>query len=54
MHICFPMKIKQKRNEGSDTEADLMASNNFFAHLIKELSVTRYRNNKQLMLIFIP
>ena len=54
MHICFPMKIKQKRDKDSDIDADLIAVSNFFAHLIKEISVTRYGNNKQLMLIFIP
>ena len=54
MHICFPMKIKQKRDEDSDIDADLIAVSNFFAHLIKEISVTRYGNNEQLMLIFIP
>ena len=54
MHICFPMKIKQKSDEDNDIDTDLVTVNNFFAHLIKEISVTRYRNDKQLMPIFSP
>ena len=54
MHICFPMKIKQKRDEDNDIDADLITVNNFFAHLVKEISVTRYGNDKQLMLTFSP
>ena len=45
-HICFPMKIKQKIDETSDIHADLITFNNFFAHLIKEISVARYGNDK--------
>ena len=54
MHIYFPMKIKQKSDENNDIDTDLVTVNNFFAHLIKEISVTRYRNDKQLMPIFSP
>ena len=54
MNICFPMKIKQKRDEDKDIDADLITVNNFFAHLVKEISVTRYGNDKQLMLTFSP
>ena len=50
MHICFPMKI----NKDSDIDADLISVNNFFAHLIKEINITRYGNNKQLMPTFSP
>ena len=52
MHICFPMKIKQKSHEDNNIDTDLVTVNNFFAHLIKEISVTRYRNDKQLMPTF--
>ena len=54
MHICFPMKIKQKSDEDNDIDTDLITVNNFFAHLVKEISVTRYRNDKQLMPTFSP
>ena len=36
MHICFPMKIKQKSDEDKDIDADLITVNNFFAHLVKK------------------
>ena len=44
------MKIKQKSNVDNDIGADLITVNNF----IKEISVTRYGNDKQLMLSFSP
>ena len=52
IHLCFPMKIKKQSNEASDTDTDLITVNDFFAHLIKEISIIRYRNNKQLIPIF--
>ena len=54
MHICFPMKIKQKSDEDNDIDTDLITVNNFFARLVKEISVTRYRSDKQLMPTFSP
>ena len=44
------MKIKQKSNVDNDIGADLITVNSF----IKEISVTRYGNHKQLMLSFSP
>ena len=40
IHICFPMKTKKSLNEASDIDDDLIRVNNFFAHLIKEISIT--------------
>ena len=54
MHICFPMKIKQKNDKGNDIDADLITVNNLFAHLVKEVHVRRYENDKQLMPTFSP
>ena len=54
MHIVFPMKIKQKSDKDSDIDADLITVNNLFAHFIKEISLTRYGNDKQLMSTFSP
>ena len=54
MHICFPIEINQKSDKNSDIDTDLITVNNFFAHLIKEISVTRYGSNKQLMATFSP
>ena len=53
MHICFPMKIKQKIDEDNNIDTDLITVNNFFAHLVKGISVTRYGKDKQLMPTFL-
>ena len=42
IHLCFPMKIKKRANEASDIDTNLITENNFFAHLIKEIGITRY------------
>ena len=54
MHLCFPMKIKQLSNKANDIDSDLITVNIFFAHLIKEIGVTRYGNDKQLIPTFSP
>ena len=54
MHIYFPMKIKQKSDEDNDVDTDLITFNNFLTHLVKEISVTRYGNDKLLMLTLLP
>ena len=54
IHLCFPMKIKKSTNEASDIDTNLITVNNFFAHLIKEISITRYGYNKQLIPTFSP
>ena len=54
MHLCFPMKIKQLSNEANDLDSNLITVNNFFAHLIKEIGVTRCENIKQLIPTFSP
>ena len=53
MHICFSMKIKQKSGQ-SNADADLITVNNYFPRLVKEISVTRYGNDKQSMPTFPP
>ena len=35
MHICFPMKIKPKRDEDNDIDTDLITVNNFFCAFSK-------------------
>ena len=54
MHLCFPMKSKKSLDKDDDIDADLITVNNFFAHLIKEISVARYGNDKQLIPTFSP
>ena len=44
MHIYFPIRIKRIKN----------LANDIFAHFIKEISITHYRNDKQLMSTFSP
>ena len=46
MYICFPMKIEKATNEDADIDTDVIPVNNFFAHLIKKINITRYGNDK--------
>ena len=45
------MKIKKSTNEATDIDDDLII---FFAHLVKEISVTKYRSDKELIPAFTP
>ena len=54
IHICFPMKIKKKTNKATDIHNDLITFNNFFAHLVKEISITKYGSDKELIPTFSP
>ena len=54
IHICFPIKIKKNSNNNSDTDRDLITVNNFFAHCIKEISITKYGSDKELPPTFSP
>ena len=48
------MKIKKSPNAAADIDEDLKTVNNFFAHLVKEISVTKYCCNKELIPTFSP
>ena len=54
MHICFPIKTKLKSDSDSNKDADLITLKSFFAHFVKEISMTRYGNKKQSMTTFSP
>ena len=54
MHICFAIKMKKATNNDGDIDTDLITVNNFFAYPIKELNITKYVNNRQLMPTFSP
>ena len=54
IHICFPIKIKKKSNNSSDIDNDLITVNNFFAHWVKEISITKYGSDKELPPTFSP
>ena len=48
IHICFPIKIKRRTNANLDIDTYLITVNNFFAHWVKEIIVTRYGSDKEL------
>ena len=54
IYLCFPMKIKKSSNEAQDIDLDLITVNNFFGHLVKEISVTKYGSDKELISTFSP
>ena len=54
IHVCFPIKIKKKSNNIADIDGNLITVNIFFAHCIKEISVTRDGSDKRLPPIFLP
>ena len=54
IHICFLMKIKKSTNQNSDIDDGLITVNNFFTHLVKEVSVTNYGSDKELIPTFSP
>ena len=54
IHVSFPMKIKKKNNQNLDIDNDLITVNTFFAHFVKEVSVTNYGSDKELKPTFSP
>ena len=48
IQICFPIKIKQKSNNSANIDNDMITVNNFFAHWVKEISITKYGSDKEL------
>ena len=52
IHICFPMEVTGATNESNGISTDLIPVTNFCFQLIKEISITKYRNNKHLMSTF--
>ena len=54
IHICFPIKIKKKSSNIADRDADLIPVNNFFAHWVKEVCITKYGSDKELPPTFTP
>ena len=54
IHICFLIKIKKKSNNATDIDAYLIPVNNFFAHWVKEVSITKYESDKELPSTFTP
>ena len=42
LHLCFPIKFKKETNVALNLENDLLTVNNFFAHWIKEINITKF------------
>ena len=49
LHFVYPIKFKKKRNINADIGEDLITLNNFFAHWIKVISITKYGTNIELI-----
>ena len=47
VHFVFPIKFKKKTDINADIGTDLITVNNFLAHRIKEVSITKYGTNKE-------
>ena len=54
IHICFPIKIKKKTNQNLDIDSDLITVNNVFEHFGKEMIITKYGRDKELIPTFLP
>ena len=52
IHLCFPIKVKKLSNKAIGSDGDLITVNNFFSHLIKEISITKYGSKKELISMF--
>ena len=48
VHFVFPKKKLKKLDINAEIGADVITVNNFFAHWIKEISLTKYGTNKEL------
>ena len=49
-----PEKNFKKSKEAKDIDDDLITVNKFFPHLIKEISITKYGSDKELIPTFSP
>ena len=49
IHTCFENENKKSNNDAK-IDTDLITVNNFFAHLIKEINITKCGNDRQ----FVP
>ena len=54
IHICFPIKFKKKSSNSSSIDNNLITVNIFFAHWVKEISITKYGSDNKLPPTFSP
>ena len=52
-YTCFPMKIKKSTDVATRIDDDLITFNNIFAHLVKEISITKYESDIELIPAFL-
>ena len=50
-HLCFPMKIKSPADNNNDITPGVIAVNNSFAHLIKEIDIKKYGDDILILLL---
>ena len=49
LHLCFPIRFKKLSKIAHNLDADIYPVNNFFAHWIREINITKSRTNKFLI-----
>ena len=49
LHLCFPIGFRKLTNAAKDLDPNLVPVNNFFVHWIKEIDITNYGTNKNLI-----
>ena len=47
--LCFPIRFIKLSNIAHNLDADIYPVNNFFAHWIREIDITKYGTNKSLI-----
>ena len=52
--FAFQLKLRKKNNQNLDIDTDLITANNFFAHFVNEISITKYGSDKELIPTFLP
>ena len=45
LHLCFPIKFKKEANVALNLEKDVITVNNFLAHWVKEINITKFDTN---------
>ena len=54
LHIHFPIRFRKSTNATAAVDATMAPANNFFAHWVKEINVTKYGTDKQLIPTSMP
>ena len=54
LHICFLVRFRKATDATAPIDATMVPANNFFAHWVKEINITKYGKNKQLIPTSMP